>query len=411
VRIRLLWVVFLVGAATISSADAQPAWLYASSAKEIFQIDPKSGAATTIGRLAQGPLPLADIAVTPDGAVYAVTSDSLLRLNPATGLTSVVAPLNVSGRANALASDRLGRLFGATDLGELFEVDGTTGQSRLIGSFGSAVFSEGDLAFAPDGTLFATSSGNDLLRVDPTTGRATPVGGVGFKQLEGLAFDADGRLYASSVAATFLVVDPTSGTAVPQGVFDNNQHMSGLAIVPLVNLRSATNGLELTLAWEPLGASLSYVLEAGSAPGLKDVYVGDIGNRTTLTASAPAAGTYFLRLRARTARGVGFPSNEVHVTLGSPHCVSPPAPTGFTADVRRETLTLEWNAVAGAISYQLEAGTARELANAYVGNVGSNTSVRFNVATVPRMPYYLRVRAVASCGLLSIPTEIVFDLR
>jgi hypothetical protein len=406
--------VFLVGASTVSSAAAQPAWLYATDEKEIYQINPNNGTATTVGRLHQGPLGMADIAVTPDGVIYAITADALLRLNPATGLTSRVGLLAVSGRANALASDRMGRLFGASDLGEFFEVNPLTGQTRMIGSFGSSFVSEGDLAFAPDGTLFATSGDNNLLRIDPTSGRATLVGLVGgnvaFKQLEGLAFDADGRLYASTVGATYLSVDRSTGTASALGTFTNNAHMSGLAIVPLVNLRSTTNGLDLTLAWEPLGSTVSYLLEAGSGPGLKDIYVGDIGNLTTLTTTAPP-GTYFIRMRARTATGVGFPSNEVQVTLGSPHCATPLPPTGFTADERRDTLTLEWNSVPGASSYQLEAGTDRGLANVYVGNVGSTTKVQFNVAAVPRRPYYLRVRAVASCGITSIATEILFDLR
>jgi hypothetical protein len=305
-------------------------------------------------------------------------------------------------------------LFGATDAGEFFEVNVSTGQARAIGSFGSGFSSEGDLAFAPDGTLFATSADNNLLRIDPTSGRATLIGLVAgnraFTGLEGIAFSADGRLYASTVGATYLSVDPSTGTAGPLGAFTNNVHMYGLAIVPLVNLRSSTNGLDLTLAWEPLASTLSYVLEAGSGQGLNDIYVGDIGNITTLTTSAPA-GTYFIRMRARTARGVGFPSNEVQVTLGSPHCATPLPPTGFTADQRRNTLTLEWNSVLGASSYQLEAGTDRGLANVYGGNVGSTSRVQFNVAAVPRGQYYLGVRAVASCGIVSIAAEIVFDLR
>ena len=410
-RIRLVAFAFLVGASTLSSAATQPAWLYANDEKEIFQVDARSGVATTLGRLAQGPLGMADIAVTPDGTIYAVTADALLRFNRVTGLTSRIATLNLTGRANALASDRLGRLFGATDDGALFEVNPSTGLTRTVGYFGSALSSEGDLAFAPDGRLFATSSTNNLLRIDTTTGRAAIVGNTGFKQLEGLAFDADGRLYASSVAATFVSIDPSTAEAIPVGVFDNARHMTGLAIVPLVNLRAVTSGLTLTLAWDPLAFSVSYVLEAGSGPGLTDVYNGDIGNLTTLTASAPA-GTYFLRMRARTATAVGFPSNELQVTLGDPHCASPSAPTGFTASVRRDVLTLEWNAVPGASSYQLEAGTAQGLANVYLGNVGSQTTQQFNLAGVPGLLYYLRLRAVASCGIASLPTsEILLDRR
>ena len=238
-----------------------------------------------------------DVAVAPDGTIYAITPDSLLKFNPMTGLLFEVGSLHLSGRANALASDRLGRLFGATESGSLFEVNSSTGQARMIGGFGPEILSEGDLAFAPDGTLFGTSQTSLLLRIDVTTGQATVIGDLKFKQLEGLAFDADGRLYGSSTDATLISIDTSAGTAVQVGVFNNSVHMNGLAMPPVVNLRATTSGLTLALAWDALGSTLSYVLEAGSGPGLADLHKSDIGNVTTLTATAPP-GTYFLRMRA-----------------------------------------------------------------------------------------------------------------
>jgi hypothetical protein len=410
VRIRLIALAFVVGASTLSSAAAQPAGFYGADEREIFQIDPKTGATTLVGRLAPETRIMSDIAVTPDGTIYAITIDSLLRLDPSTGVTVRVGSLDIAGRANALASDRLGRLFGATEEGTFFEVNPGTGQARTIGFFGSSILSEGDLAFAPDGTLFGTSSTNRLLRIDVATGVATVVGDAIYRQLEGLAFDPEGRLYASSFGATLISIDPSTAEALPVAVFDNGRHLDGLASTPVPHVRSATSGLSLTLAWEPIGSALSYVLEAGSSAGLKDLYNSDIGSSTTLTASAPA-GTYFVRIRVRTARGIGPASNEVQVTLGDPSCTSPPPPTGFTASVARNTLTLQWNAQAGVSSYQLEAGTGPGLSNVYVGNVGPQTTLEFNIAAIPRMLYYIRLKALASCGIASIPVELVLDRR
>lgn len=65
------------------------------------------------------------------------------------------------------------------------------------------------------------------------------------------------------------------------------------------------------LRWNaPAGpAATGYVIEVGSAPGLTDITRLDVGNITQFSAPAPA-GTYYVRVRARNARGPGLPSNE-----------------------------------------------------------------------------------------------------
>ena len=82
-----------------------------------------------------------------------------------------------------------------------------------------------------------------------------------------------------------------------------------------LDLAAAVTGNTVALTWgAPVtgGAADGYVLEAGSGPGLADVA------RVTLhTASAGAAavpaGTYFVRVRAVNAAGVGAASSEVQV--------------------------------------------------------------------------------------------------
>ena len=171
-----------------------------------------------------------------------------------------------------------------------------------------------------------------------------------------------------------------------------------------------TTGFTLERRCSRPSAATSRRSSSGSAPGLGDLYNADIGDVTTLTASA-ATGTYFVRLRPRTASGIGFPSNEVQVTLGPPSCVSPSPPTGFSESVTRNILTLQWNAAPGAATYLLEAGTAPGLANVYAGNVGSQTTLTFNLTSAPRILYYLQLRSVASCGITSVPVALVLNRR
>src|SRR5205807_4290379 len=102
--------------------------------------------------------------------------------------------LGVSG-SNALAVAPSGLLYGATQTGDFFGVDSSTGRATVIGNFGSGLISQGDLAFGPDGTLVGaayTSTGTSVLvTIDPATGHAVQIQSgvsIGFASVFGLAF-------------------------------------------------------------------------------------------------------------------------------------------------------------------------------------------------------------------------------
>ncbi len=81
------------------------------------------------------------------------------------------------------------------------------------------------------------------------------------------------------------------------------------------SLSESGTGSLVNLQWSPPssgGPAAAYVLEAGSGPGLSNLVVLNLGNVTSFAANAPA-GTYYVRVRAVNARGVGEPSNEVTV--------------------------------------------------------------------------------------------------
>jgi hypothetical protein len=59
------------------------------------------------------------------------------------------------------------------------------------------------------------------------------------------------------------------------------------------------------------GSVTSYLVEAGSAPGLTDLGSFPLASvSTTLTGSAPPKGTYYLRVRAENGAGISGPTNE-----------------------------------------------------------------------------------------------------
>ncbi|MGE0041460.1 MAG: fibronectin type III domain-containing protein [Vicinamibacterales bacterium] len=163
----------------------------------------------------------------------------------------------------------------------------------------------------------------------------------------------------------------------------------------------------VTLAWDPPAGGdppSSYVLEAGAAPGLADLARFDTGSAAVgLVVAAVPPATYFVRVRAATSAGVGPPSNEVTVVVGSagpaPCAAAPNAPGAPVASATGDTLALSWAAPAGgcpSTSYRLEAGSgsgASDLANM---DVGPSTS--FTTSGVPAGMYYLRVRARNAAG-------------
>jgi hypothetical protein len=78
------------------------------------------------------------------------------------------------------------------------------------------------------------------------------------------------------------------------------------------------DGATVNLSWTAPteGAPTSYVLEAGSEPGLADLVTQCTGSSATSLAYADVPpGTYYVRVRAVNSLGAGVPSNEVVVTV------------------------------------------------------------------------------------------------
>jgi hypothetical protein len=400
----------------IAAADS---WLYGTDGVAIYKISPDTAEVLQIGET-EGRRSVGDIAVTPAGTIF-LAGRSLLRLD-GNGVARLVDQVNgISGlTVEALGSDSQGRLFGSAFY-RLFEVQPATAQARVLASLD---INPSDMAFGPDGNLYAvigpTVTGNTdrLIRISPLTGQAILVGNIGFRSVDGIAFGPDGRLYGAANAATLIAINPATGAGSAIGVFSNFREMVGLGSAPPLtitapaptNLRATVNGSTLALAWDGVPGA-TYVLEAGSAPGLANLFNGNVGGATSLTTSAPP-GTYYLRVRSLAGASVSGASNEIVVTTpgtsGGGTCV---APSGLTASVSAAIITIRWNGPPGATSYQMEAGTASGLANVFNGNVGPTTVIQFNRAGIPSGVYFLRVKAVASCGTSAASNELILDLR
>lgn len=85
------------------------------------------------------------------------------------------------------------------------------------------------------------------------------------------------------------------------------------APAPPSPLSASMSGRQVTLEWSPIAGAIGYVLEAGTSPGASNVIVTPIAGTSITTAAPP--GSYYVRVRARTACGTGVASNEVAVAV------------------------------------------------------------------------------------------------
>ena len=166
-------------------------------------------------------------------------------------------------------------------------------------------------------------------------------------------------------------------------------------------------GSSVTLRWQSLPAGAEYFVEAGSGPGLANLYNASVGGVTSLTAAAPA-GTYYVRIRG-SSPGLQATSNEVVFTIGGGGpCSGPPAaPLGVEGAVSGGVAAARWSPSAGATSYVVQAGPQPGTSTFFDGNVGAATSVSSPVGAGFRA--YVRVYGVNACGRSGASAEALIQ--
>jgi hypothetical protein len=121
----------------------------------------------------------------------------------------------------------------------------------------------------------------------------------------------DGTYYVRVRASNSIGVGPPSNEAtLVVGCASAPGAPAALTIV-------TNSGGTVTLSWQAsTGGPTSYIIEAGTAPGLANIVAIDLGNAgLTMTANGVRAGTYYVRTRGRNRCGTGPASNEVVVIV------------------------------------------------------------------------------------------------
>lgn len=148
----------------------------------------------------------------------------------------------------------------------------------------------------------------------------------------------------------------------------------------------------LTLTWdEPVGSAGTYLLEAGTGPGLSNLASLNMGATRTLSAAAPP-GVYYLRVTADSPCGRSAIGPDTSIQFGG---AGIPASPVLTTSVAGAALTISWTAVPGAVGYRLEAGSGPLTANIASLPVATTS---LTAPAVPSGTYYLRVIALTAAG-------------
>jgi hypothetical protein len=218
------------------------ATIYATSGTSIYKINPSDWSETQIGTYGVADS-MTDLAMTPDGNVYTVSSTALYHIDLGTGAATKV--MTVTGSLNnALTFLPDNRLLAADAGGTLKVIDPVAKTVTNIGSYGNGYGSSGDLVAVGDGTMFGISataagggsiaSNNLLITVDTVTGKATPVGQIGYGNVFGLAYYKSRVIAFTGQSGTgnIIEIDPATGAATLLATHSHNYF--GGTVSPLI---------------------------------------------------------------------------------------------------------------------------------------------------------------------------------
>jgi hypothetical protein len=216
------------------------------------------------------------------------------------------------------------------------------------------------------------------------------------------------RVYSvSAPVGTYYVRVVALAASGPIGVSNEIQIVVqpiGVPAAPL-SLEATVTGMNVTLRWQanPAGpAPTFYQLQAGSAPGRSDLAVLSRPAFSFTYSTLAPAGTYYIRVAAGNAGGIGPPSNEVSMTIVFscvPTMMFPPLATVVPAAV-----SLRWTPRPGPspAGYRLFAGTVSGQTDLGVFDFPAGTLVVGTPA--PSRRYFVRIAAFNACGL-SAPSD------
>jgi hypothetical protein len=174
---------------------------------------------------------------------------------------------------------------------------------------------------------------------------------------------------------------------------------------PPTGVNAAAGSGQVIISWNSVSGASSYNLYWSTSPGVsKASYTEKVSNVTTpFTHSGRVNGTtYYYVVTAVNNYGESAESTQVSATPGQP----PSPPTGLSATAGNKQVTINWNGVAGATSYNLYWSTVPGVNKGTGTKISGVISPYTHTGTTNKNTYYYVVTAVNSYGESSESSEV-----
>jgi len=171
---------------------------------------------------------------------------------------------------------------------------------------------------------------------------------------------------------------------------------------------SATGGTnQATISWPAVTGATSYNIYWSSTPGVTKANGTKVAAATSpYTKPALSAGTaYYFIVTAANSVGESAASTQVTATTAAPPLAVPAAPTGVTATGSANQVSIAWNAVAGATSYNIFWSTATGVTTAGT-KITTTASPYVQSGLAASTTYYYIVTAVNATGQSVASTQV-----
>ncbi len=271
--------------------------------------------------------------------------------------------------------------------GQVFDIDVLGPVAYLAGAFSNV-----NGAFRPAFAAVDAATGRVLQPFEPDN--PTGVGNRVLAYPEGL-------VAAGNITGEWLKFFPTTGLA-------------GLPGRPVAPLAGQVPGMGLFLFWGPSavgGEVTGYRLEVGSTPGTANIATLPIAGDDPFFFydGVVPPGTYYTRVRAVSAAGVGPASPESAFISGAGFCIGPFVSPSPTATVNGGDVTIAWPdpTLSAPMTYALSAGTASGQAN--IGRFPVGAAMQFS-ANAPPGAYFVTLHGQNACGIPSPSSELLVSV-
>ena len=255
--------------------------------------------------------------------------------------------------------------------------------------------------FGPDDTLLSKP-----VTISITYDKASLPSGVSESDIK-LGTVTNNTWQAITDSKIDTVSNVVSGTTTHLSTYGVIAVSSGTAPIAPTGVTATAGDGQATISWNAVSGATSYNIYWSTTSGVTKSTGTKISNVTSPYAHTGRANgtTYYYVVTAVNSAGESAESSQVSATpivTGT----APIAPTGVTATAGDGQVSISWNAVSGATSYNIYWSTTSGVTKSTGTKITTATSPYIHTGKTNGTAYYYVVTAVNSFGESSISTEV-----